>query len=171
MKHKINVVLVILLAVAGIAIAGLIIDNKTTAGQLEQKDEKILELLNSSADTNKRLYDVTVAKNTSNTTSKVNNVNYEEECSKQAERYSQTFSKDSSIYTTYTSHWNRALNACIMDLVIKDVKSSTVLAIANMNLTNHKVINNCITEKARSVEELGCDSNVFIIKRESLMTQ
>lgn len=58
MKSKITLLLAVLLVMACISIAGLLIDNKNLVLQIQQKDERNMQLLNSFARTSKQLGDL-----------------------------------------------------------------------------------------------------------------
>lgn len=58
MKSKTTLLLGVLLVLACIAIAGLLIDNKKLIVQLQEKDDRNVELLNSLGQTSKQLGDL-----------------------------------------------------------------------------------------------------------------
>lgn len=58
MKSKITLLLAVLLVISCIATAGLLIDNRKLVAQLQEKDDRVTELLNSLGQTSKQLGDI-----------------------------------------------------------------------------------------------------------------
>lgn len=101
-------------------------------------------------------------------------IDKEQECAKQADKYFSEWQLDSDLTrSTYKSHWNTNLKACIMDITIRRTTNTgevEPMAIVNLDITNNKVRNNCVME-AKKGEALSCENSIFLTFREDLMSQ
>lgn len=179
MKNRINAVLVILLVIFGIAVAGLSIEKKNISTELNQREETIAQLRNDNAELSNRLYKTMATKIETATkiiqaqkeTAKIDN---EATCKTLADKYFAQMPLDSDLTrSTYRSHWNLSLKACILEVTVNRTDNTgkvIPMAIAHIDITNGQVRNNCVMEASKG-DGLSCESSIFTTFREGLMSQ
>lgn len=179
MKYKINVVLVVLLGIASLVVAGLSIDNKSITTQLTQKDETIMQLRNDNADLSKRLYETMTTKiSTSNkvvqTQKQTLSMDSEDQCKTNADKYFTGFESLSSFKrSTYRSHWNTNLKACLIEITMRKTNSDGSIStggIISYDLTNDKKIMVCSNE-GLTENVTSCSDSIFITFEDLFMSQ
>lgn len=102
-------------------------------------------------------------------------IDREQECAKQADKYFSQIDLDSDLKrSTYRSHWNIGRQACMLELTVMQTDSRTgetkMVAIADIDITNNKTINNCVVEAPKG-DGLSCENSIFLTFQEMLMTQ
>lgn len=102
-------------------------------------------------------------------------INKEQECAKQADKYFSQIDLDNDLKrSTYRSHWNIGRKVCIIEIIAMQTDSRTgetkMVAIADIDITNNKPINNCVVEAPKG-DGLSCENSIFLTFQEILMTE
>lgn len=180
MKHKVNITLIILLAIACIAVAGLTIDNKSVVKQLAQKDETLMQLRNDNAELSKRLYDtmttkISTATKVIQTQKETLKMDSEDQCKAKADKYYTDVESlnGANAHNTYRSHWNTNLKACLIEMTIRKASpdgSISTRGIISYDLTNDKKIMMCSNEGATNDAD-SCTDSIFVGFEDMFMSQ
>jgi hypothetical protein len=179
MKYKVNVTLALLLLISCVAVAGLTIDNKNISKQLTQKDETVAQLQNENNVLNQRLYDTMTTKISTATKviqvqKETLKVDSEDQCKATADKYfAEVESLNGATRSTYRSHWNTKLKACLIEMTIRKTNtdgSVITRGIISYDLTNDKKIMVCSNEEPTENAK-SCTDSFFVTFEEMYMSQ
>ena len=126
MKYKINIVLVILLVIACIAIAGLMVEKQKLEYMITTKEDEITKAHEETIGISNKLYDLT-NRMADLTSASQKTINKEEDCALRAKKSFLDNKNEKYSYSTYSSHWNILDKACYMQINLREKLQSGVV--------------------------------------------